>query len=79
MPTRTARLKLPQDEADILRLWPRRWKVCMSDIVRSALKPVFKRHFLETEGIVLSSRDFQLLAEEMRKTSTEDVLERRRH
>lgn len=51
----------------------------MSDIVRSALKPFFERHFLETEGIVLSSRDFQLLAEEMRKTSTEDVLERRRH
>lgn len=48
MPTRTVRLKLPQDEADILRLWPRRWKVCMSDIVRSALKSVFEHNVPET-------------------------------
>lgn len=63
----------------MLRLLAQRWKVSMSDIVRSALKPVFEHHFLKTEGIVLSSRDFQLLAEEMKKAPTVDVLERRRH
>ena len=67
MPTRTVRLKLPQDEADILRLWPRRWKVCMSDIVRSALKSVFEHNVPETESIALSSRNFQLLAKENRR------------
>lgn len=79
MPTRTIRLKLPQDEADMLSRLAQRWKVSMSDIVRYGLKRVFERNFPENESTVLSIHDFQLLADEMRKAPTEDVLERHRH
>ena len=79
MSAQTIRLRLPQDEVDMLTILAQRLRVSKSDIIRNALKPLFEENFNNPESIVLSNRDFQSLLDEMHKEPSEEVLKRRRH
>lgn len=77
MTTPTISLRLAEDEIEMLTILSKELRMTKTEIIRSALRPVFDRYFNQPESIVLNNSAFQALLDEIDSKPSEEIARRR--
>lgn len=77
MTTPTISLRLPENEIGMLTILSKELRMTKTEIIRSALRPVFDHYFNQPESIVLNNRAFQALLDEIDSKPSEEIARRK--